>query len=345
MEQRICEFGFPGPLRDRLVDAVLSGARRRPHRCLLIGSEMASSRQLRGSCRRSSTRLASRWRSSRSLGPRWSRWALSMTVWPVRRGSLTRQPLAGGPSTSGSGGRRPSPPGRGKYRCSTTQLPLSWSGFAFRSDSDSSFVAIGSRGSGFCFPARTGRRRSGRRSVRRSPRARCFVRAVTDGHAPSAVVLVLGNNSAAFGRRLGRGARRRNARHRPSAKQHLPGVGAQTSYLRRALLPARRSRSLHSWYRGYAGRHGRAGREAFGVRPGADEEAHVIADTAVVVSRVSHASQNGAAPPRRWRLAEGRGTAASNAAIRRLCGSLALHALRAGEPGHRIGGELLDDFV
>ena len=54
--------------------------RRRPHRCLLIGSEMASSRQLRGSCRRSSTRLASRWRSSRSLGPRWSRWALSMTV-------------------------------------------------------------------------------------------------------------------------------------------------------------------------------------------------------------------------------------------------------------------------
>lgn len=27
MEQRICEFGFPGPLRDRLVDAVLSGAK------------------------------------------------------------------------------------------------------------------------------------------------------------------------------------------------------------------------------------------------------------------------------------------------------------------------------
>jgi uncharacterized protein YhfF len=24
MEQRICEFGFPGPLRDRLVDAVLN---------------------------------------------------------------------------------------------------------------------------------------------------------------------------------------------------------------------------------------------------------------------------------------------------------------------------------
>ena len=27
MEQRICEFGFPGPLRDRLVDAVLSGTK------------------------------------------------------------------------------------------------------------------------------------------------------------------------------------------------------------------------------------------------------------------------------------------------------------------------------
>jgi uncharacterized protein YhfF len=27
MEQRICEFGFPGPLRDRLVDAVLSGVK------------------------------------------------------------------------------------------------------------------------------------------------------------------------------------------------------------------------------------------------------------------------------------------------------------------------------
>ena len=27
MEPRICEFGFPGPLRDRLVDAVLSGAK------------------------------------------------------------------------------------------------------------------------------------------------------------------------------------------------------------------------------------------------------------------------------------------------------------------------------
>ncbi len=27
MEQRICEFGFPGPLRDRLVQAVLSGAK------------------------------------------------------------------------------------------------------------------------------------------------------------------------------------------------------------------------------------------------------------------------------------------------------------------------------
>ncbi len=27
MEQRICEFGFPGPLRDRLVDAVLSGSK------------------------------------------------------------------------------------------------------------------------------------------------------------------------------------------------------------------------------------------------------------------------------------------------------------------------------
>lgn len=27
MEQHICEFGFPGPLRDRLVDAVLSGAK------------------------------------------------------------------------------------------------------------------------------------------------------------------------------------------------------------------------------------------------------------------------------------------------------------------------------
>ena len=27
MKQRICEFGFPGPLRDRLVDAVLSGAK------------------------------------------------------------------------------------------------------------------------------------------------------------------------------------------------------------------------------------------------------------------------------------------------------------------------------
>ncbi|HEX3804021.1 MAG TPA: ASCH domain-containing protein [Solirubrobacteraceae bacterium] len=25
MERRICEFGFPGPLRDQLVDAVLSG--------------------------------------------------------------------------------------------------------------------------------------------------------------------------------------------------------------------------------------------------------------------------------------------------------------------------------
>jgi hypothetical protein len=27
MEQRICELGFPGPLRDRLVDAVLSGVK------------------------------------------------------------------------------------------------------------------------------------------------------------------------------------------------------------------------------------------------------------------------------------------------------------------------------
>jgi uncharacterized protein YhfF len=27
MEPRICEFGFPGPLRDRLVDAVLSGVK------------------------------------------------------------------------------------------------------------------------------------------------------------------------------------------------------------------------------------------------------------------------------------------------------------------------------
>ena len=27
MEQHICEFGFPGPLRDRLVDAALSGAK------------------------------------------------------------------------------------------------------------------------------------------------------------------------------------------------------------------------------------------------------------------------------------------------------------------------------
>jgi uncharacterized protein YhfF len=27
MERRICEFGFPGPLRDRLVDAVLSGVK------------------------------------------------------------------------------------------------------------------------------------------------------------------------------------------------------------------------------------------------------------------------------------------------------------------------------
>jgi uncharacterized protein YhfF len=27
MPQRICEFGFPGPLRDRLVEAVLSGAK------------------------------------------------------------------------------------------------------------------------------------------------------------------------------------------------------------------------------------------------------------------------------------------------------------------------------
>jgi uncharacterized protein YhfF len=27
MEQRVCEFGFPGPLRDRLVDAVLSGVK------------------------------------------------------------------------------------------------------------------------------------------------------------------------------------------------------------------------------------------------------------------------------------------------------------------------------
>ena len=27
MEQHICEFGFPGPLRDRLVDAVLSGSK------------------------------------------------------------------------------------------------------------------------------------------------------------------------------------------------------------------------------------------------------------------------------------------------------------------------------
>jgi uncharacterized protein YhfF len=27
MERRICEFGFPGPLRDRLVEAVLSGAK------------------------------------------------------------------------------------------------------------------------------------------------------------------------------------------------------------------------------------------------------------------------------------------------------------------------------
>jgi hypothetical protein len=27
MEQRICEFGFPGSLRDRLVDAVLSGVK------------------------------------------------------------------------------------------------------------------------------------------------------------------------------------------------------------------------------------------------------------------------------------------------------------------------------
>jgi uncharacterized protein YhfF len=27
MEQRICEFGFPGPLRDRLVEAVLSGVK------------------------------------------------------------------------------------------------------------------------------------------------------------------------------------------------------------------------------------------------------------------------------------------------------------------------------
>jgi uncharacterized protein YhfF len=27
MEQRICEFGFPGPLRDRLVQAVLSGTK------------------------------------------------------------------------------------------------------------------------------------------------------------------------------------------------------------------------------------------------------------------------------------------------------------------------------
>ncbi len=27
MEPRICEFGFPGPLRDRLVEAVLSGAK------------------------------------------------------------------------------------------------------------------------------------------------------------------------------------------------------------------------------------------------------------------------------------------------------------------------------
>ena len=26
-EERICEFGFPGPLRDRLVSAVLSGAK------------------------------------------------------------------------------------------------------------------------------------------------------------------------------------------------------------------------------------------------------------------------------------------------------------------------------
>jgi uncharacterized protein YhfF len=27
MERRICEFGFPGPLRDQLVDAVLSGVK------------------------------------------------------------------------------------------------------------------------------------------------------------------------------------------------------------------------------------------------------------------------------------------------------------------------------
>lgn len=27
MEQRICEFGLPGPLRDRLVDAVISGVK------------------------------------------------------------------------------------------------------------------------------------------------------------------------------------------------------------------------------------------------------------------------------------------------------------------------------
>jgi uncharacterized protein YhfF len=52
MEQRICEFGFPGPLRDRLVDAVLSGVKTATSSLLADGGEMASSRRRRGSCRR-----------------------------------------------------------------------------------------------------------------------------------------------------------------------------------------------------------------------------------------------------------------------------------------------------
>jgi hypothetical protein len=40
-----------------------------------------------------------------------------------------------------SGARRSSPTGRERYRSSTTQLPSSWSGSVFESESDSSVVA------------------------------------------------------------------------------------------------------------------------------------------------------------------------------------------------------------
>jgi hypothetical protein len=136
MERRICEFGFPGPLRDPLVGAVLSGVKTATSSLLADwqrdGEQPPAAGELQTVIDWTGTPVA----VIEILGCEVV--ALGAVDDRVARaeGSPIRQRLAGGLRTSGSGARRSSLPGRGTYRPSTTQ-PLSlWSGSVFGSESD-----------------------------------------------------------------------------------------------------------------------------------------------------------------------------------------------------------------